>query len=254
VIEEIRTKRGNETLEAESHIANMTGEIQPRLRHTTRYRDTETEEEYLCLAGGFSWPGVHPGYAIVLAAVEADTPEVPKYKALAEVEEKHLPSLLNRCSDLFEKYGKACKTIPFHWYGDNEDRIGELAQKLSSSQFFLATPPYIEAANFFEISVSMIFNLAHTNSQRLSLGPCDFIRGYLSTLDPKKAHLGSPADHPAIAALGHVVTAMEAYRRWLVNNDLPPVPVDEERYLFEQEALSLYGGSCSTNLIYTRGI
>ena len=56
--------------EAAIRIAYLDGEPPPRVTRAVRYHNTETSEEYLALAGGFAWPGMKPGFAVVIAVME----------------------------------------------------------------------------------------------------------------------------------------------------------------------------------------
>ena len=58
-------------------MARIRQEPPPKMTRTVRYVNTDTHEEYLCLAGGFAWPGIKPGYAVVVAVQQTEDEDTP---------------------------------------------------------------------------------------------------------------------------------------------------------------------------------
>src|SRR5512135_3267692 len=99
-------------------IAHVKGEEAPKTPRNVRYENRETKEKYFCLAGGFAWPGMRPGFACVVAALEGPDPDLPTFKVVAEVGDTTVQQLIERAYALYEEYGITCRAIGWTWYGE----------------------------------------------------------------------------------------------------------------------------------------
>jgi len=209
------------SIEAEREVASILGEQPRKMLKTVRYEDTITHEEYLCLAGGFAWPGMKPGFAVVVAAQRQKDAEEVIFKTLAEVEEQDLNTLLQQSYGLYEQYGKNCREIPWFWYGNPNSGLNEFIQKFNKRRgdetpFFLTPPPHLEKQNCFEIYCRTIHSLLQHTAKRLILGSCDKLRAYLDQLITSDIVNGAIEEHPAISALGFALAALDTYEPWLM--------------------------------------
>jgi hypothetical protein len=191
-----------------------------------RYFNTETSEEYLALAGGFAWPGMKPGFAIIVA-VKGDG-DAPHFKVLAEVEAWSVEELLMAAHELYEKYGINCRQIPFLWYGDTESGYSTFINRFNEeltkggihSMFFLAPTPYQGSPDAFPLYLQTIYQLVDEKKKRLHFGPKSKLPSYLRQLSRATAHRGDEHTLPAITALGYVVSALTSYTPWLIDISL----------------------------------
>jgi hypothetical protein len=221
-------------MEAERVIADMLGESPRKMPRAVHYRNTVTDEKYLCLAGGFAWPGAQPGFAVVVAVKESANGEEPLYCVLAEREDNDVYSLLRQSHELWQLYGSNCREIPWFWYGDPNNGLNGFIQKFNNQQdkqgdewqFFLTSAPYQEEPNRFEIYCRTIHSFLQGSNKRLVLGSCDRLRGYLDHLAVNDVMKGTSDGHPAISALGSALIALDTYEPWLC--DLSPQMVDDE--------------------------
>jgi len=211
-------------IEAEREVASILGEQPRKMLKTVRYEDTITHEEYLCLAGGFAWPGMKPGFVVIVAAQRHKDAEEVIFKTIAEVEEQDLNGLLRRSYELFQTYGRNCRETPWFWYGNSNSGLNEFIQKFNKQQeqrgdetsFFLAPPPYLAKQNSFEIYCRTIHSFLQGNAKRLILGSCDKLRAYLDQLITSDIVNGAIEEHPAISALGFALAALDTYEPWLM--------------------------------------
>jgi len=222
-------------IEAERVIAGILGEPPRKMSKAVHYRNTVTDEKYLCLAGGFAWPGAQPGFAVVLAVQERINNEEPHYLALAEREDNDVYSLLGQSHELWQLYGSNCQEIPWSWYGDPNNGLNGFIQKFNKQRekqgnerpFFLTPAPYFGEPNQFEIYCRTIYSLLQGDSKRLVLGSCDRLRGYLDHLAMNDVVKGTIEGHPAISALGSALIALDTYQPWLMEVTMPVATEDE---------------------------
>jgi hypothetical protein len=222
-------------MEAERVIANMLGESPRKIPKAVHYRNIVTDEKYLCLAGGFGWPGAQPGFAVVLAVQENIDSEEPLYCLLAEREDNDVYSLLRQSHELWQLYGSNCREIPWFWYGDPHNGLNGFIQKFNKQKekqgnekpFFLTPAPYQEEPNQFEIYCRTIYSFLQGNNKRLVLGSCDRLRGYLDHLAVNDVMKGTIDGHPAIGALGSALIALDTYESWLTEMAMPATIEDE---------------------------
>ncbi len=219
--------------EAEQVIADILGESPRKIPKAVHYRNTVTDEKYLCLAGGFAWPGAQPGFAVVLAVQENIDGEEPLYCLLAEREDNDIYSLLRQSHELWQIYGSECREIPWFWYGDPNNGLNGFVHKFNKQQekqgnkrsFFLTPAPYQEEPNRFEVYCRIIYSFLQGNNKRLVLKSCDRLRGYLDHLAVNDVMKGTIERHPAISALGSALIALDTYQPWM--SDLSPQNTDD---------------------------
>jgi hypothetical protein len=241
VIKEHRTK-GPPVTDIDRRIARITN-TEIRITRRIRYENMETGEQFLCLGGGFAWPGVKPGFAVVLGVQEREGGHV--YRAIAEAEAQDVRSLLQGTSALFLRYGKNCQEIPWMWYGDHTSGLTGLLHKFNEGlpiedRFYLAMPPHHEDQNAFATYCQTILSVLQGQEKRLYLDSCDGLRSHLSTLDAEKAAKGNPGECPAIAALGYVLSAFYQYEPWRQSVDVIQYPGDSyEEFAVREQQITL---------------
>jgi hypothetical protein len=222
-------------MEAERVISDILGESPRKVPKAVHYRNNVTDEKYLCLAGGFAWPGAQPGFATVIGVQEGSSGEEPLYCLLAEREDNDVDSLLRQSRELWQLYGSNCREIPWSWYGDPNNGLNGFIQKFNKQQekrgnerpFFLTSAPHQEEPNRFEIYCRTIRSFLQGSNKRLVLGSCDRLRGYLDHLAVNDVMKRTADDHPAISALGSALIALDTYQPWLMEITLPAARDDE---------------------------
>jgi hypothetical protein len=222
-------------MEAERVISGILAESPCKIPRAVHYRNTVTDEKYLCLSGGFAWPGAQPGFAVVLAVKKDANGEEPLYCLLAEREDNDVYSLLRQSHELWQFYGSNCREIPWFWYGDPNNGLNGFIQKFNNQQekqgnespFFLTPAPCQEEPNRFEIYCRTIYSLLQDNNKRLVLGSCDRLRGYLDHLAVDDVMKATIDGHPAISALGSALIALDTYEPWLTEVAMPAIREDE---------------------------
>ena len=242
IIKEKRIK-GPRITDQARRIAHLTGQGPLKAQKSVRYQNAETREEYLCLWGGFAWPGLKPGFAVVVAVLEPERGKGLIFKVLEEVEENDINALLRGAFDLFQKYGKNCSVIPWQWFGDPESGFNEFLHRFNKHLekaedrhwLCLSYPPHFKEANRFGIYCQTIHLLSPKSvpsdmhdQKRLSLGSCKRLQSYLTQLNHEAVHKGTPQDHPAVAALGYALSALYEYEPWL--RDVETFDRDREDY------------------------
>jgi hypothetical protein len=204
-------------------IAHVKGEAAPRRVKNVRYENRETGEAYLCLAGGFAWPGTKPGYACIVAVLDTPDPHAAPLKIIAEVEDTNVPSLIEHAYALYETYGMNCSSIPWLWYGESDAGYDSFLYRFNEGvrraeqQFFLVSPPHVELPNRFEFYCRVLYALLQGDKRRLFFFPESLLPAYLKNISPTDVVTGSTKDHPAISAAGYVVSALAQYEPWLAS-------------------------------------
>ena len=224
--------------EAAIRIAYVTGEPPPRVTRAVRYINTETSEEYLVLAGGFAWPGMKPGFAVVVAVI--DNGHGPHFRIIAEAEAWSVEELLKAAHDLYEKYGINCRQIPFLWYGDPESgyaafihRFNEELSKINRHSMFILVPsPHQGSADAFPLYLQTIYQLVDEKQKRLHFGTRSKMPSYLRQLSRATSHHGDEHTFPAVSALGSVMSALINYSPWLADLSRP---ISHERNPWDPE-------------------
>lgn len=217
-------------------MAIIRQEPMPKVSRAVRYQNTETHEEYLCIAGGFAWPGIKPGYAVVVAVQETNNENSPCFKTIAEVEEYDVETLLQKTWELYLKHGVNCNVIPWTWYGDPETGLSsfmdrftrKLIDKGEERLFFLTHPPQYRDTDCFAAYCRTVYSLLRLERKRLILGDCVRLRSHLSELGSLAAVTGKGEDYPGISALGYVISALITYEPWLMDIVAPGLDMREE--------------------------
>jgi hypothetical protein len=229
---------GDEIAWGARDMARIRCEPPPRATGTLRYQNTQTKEEYLCLAGGFAWPGTKPGFAVVVAVRQSENESPPSFVTIAEVEEHDVEALLERTWELYLRYGANCNGIPWAWYGDPEASLSSFLarfmRKLRSAgedrAFSLIYPPHYQEPGAFESYCRTLYSLLRSDRKQLVLGDCVTLRAHLNELKNFAVAKGATEECPAITAAGCVVTALLTYEPWLTEAKGPTTGDELDAY------------------------
>jgi hypothetical protein len=210
----------------EEHISKIEGRgsyVQP-----TYYRNIETGEEYLHLAGGLGWPsnGI-PGYCCIIGVDRPETKEEePSFRVLDEKEDLGIKGLLEKCKELREKWGYKKNSELFQiFYGDyeafpsivHEFNTGFYRNPGDRNGLYISPPSGFELRNSFQIYIQKIREFLSPNKagkKRLYLGGCEIIKNRLSNLPPDAMDKGDMDKFIAIATVGSVLHSLSESKPW----------------------------------------
>jgi hypothetical protein len=173
------------------------------------FLNKETGERYRRVAGGIAWPGINPGYGIVLAETKDKDETLNKrtYKILAEYENENPTDLIRRCAE----FSKTLCAYPF--YGDTDHRpMLEILQK-SNIRLYVTEAPFVDEPSAFKTYVLMIRELTKVGRKALHFGKESKLPALISGLNPQDIPNTSQVayeQYPPIAALGFAVSALES--------------------------------------------
>ena len=251
IIEEIFLK-GQKITWFDRRIAHLKGQGDLQEIKNVRYRNIENGEEYLALCSGFAWPGERYGFALVLAALENKKDKnKPLFKVLEEVEEKDIFDLLYKAHGFKKKYGQKCLEIQFMVYGDpfhtgNKfiEKFNDMLRAAGKKEFFYLTTHAIHSTDAkepdrFQFFCNMIYTLGKAG--RIKLKPHPRIEAYINLLGDDRVHRATPAEYPAIFALGSALLALYVYKPYMEGIEPPgkvfPTIRDEFEDYYRQEKL-----------------
>lgn len=173
----------------------------------------EGKEEYRRIVGGLAWPGVKPGFAVVVAEGHEDpASRLRPYYVLGEAEERGMAELFLRCLLLGMRWKIS------EWYGQADNIpmmtiVGRLSEQVSrrgmKGEINIQYAPFIEKPDCFRYLTDLLYG--RMNSKTLIIGDDKLLSVYLFNLRHEERVSASPEDFPAIAALGFAVAYLEAY-------------------------------------------
>jgi len=216
-----RTKKGPVIGFADRRFAQIRGLPIPRRWTSARYENTITGDMFFALSGGFCWPGERPGFAVVLGIQETKNRLQPLFKVLDELEEKDIPKLVEGAFELWQKWGRNCAIVPWQWYGNPEvgfnQFLTQFGKEMGEKRYYLVHPPHWEEKNAFEIYFKTIYAVAR--QRRLHVGQNHRLRAAMDVINDRQTYKDNIEDHPAVAALGMVLTWMVEYEPWQLEDD-----------------------------------
>jgi len=184
------------------------------------YRNIETAETYLHLAGGIGWPWKD----VAASKMPGEGVDAPLFTCLEELEDARIEGLLDGCLRFRERYGFRQSDNLFQtWYGDSIRFASlniEFNRKLMDEKtpgVYLSDPVDHHQPNYFELYKRRIQSLLTTNEtghKSLTLGKCGRLRNYLQNLP------NDVENCPAITALGGVVYSLMVSTPWTVRTHL----------------------------------
>ena len=130
-------------------------------REMPTYRNKETGETYLYLAGGIGWPWKDvPGFVVIVAVgkMPGEGMDAPLFTCLDELEDDRIEGLLEGCLRLRDRYGFRQSDNLFRtWYGDR-DRFSTLVNQFNLKLMkekvqgvYLSNPLDFDKPNHFEL-------------------------------------------------------------------------------------------------------
>ena len=200
------------------------------------FRNLETGETYLYLAGGIGWPWKDvPGFVVIVAVgkMPGEGIDAPLFTCMDELEDGRIEGLLEGCLRLRDRYGFRQSDILFRtWYAD-PDRfatpVNQFNLKLRKEEekvhgVYPTAPHDFQQPNHFELYKRWIQSLLTKNeegSKSLILGKCNALKNYLQSLPPD-------ADEcPAVTALGGVVYSLMVHTPWIIRTHVPQKTISD---------------------------
>jgi len=186
------------------------------INEKNHFEDKETGVKYRRVVGGFAWPGIKPGFFVIVAEdFEEDCSLKTRHmRILVEIEDDRVNELFRRSLESTEKY-KAEDV-----YGDSENKpmmallrqFNETLYKEKLPTLHLCPAPEVQEPKAFESYIHTIKNHLHPDRKTLHFGEESKIPGYLMKLSPEELMKATASDYPAIAALGYAVSYLDTYQ------------------------------------------
>jgi hypothetical protein len=230
-----------------AHLDSLNMGLAP-YKEAATFRNLETGETYLWLAGGIGWPWKDvPGFVVVVAVgkMPGEGIDAPLFTCLDELETDRIEGLLEGCLRLQDRYGfRPGGNLFLNWYGDPDRFATPVNQfnlkhmKERAEGVYPTAPLDFQQPNHFDLYRRRIKSLAEGKS--LFAGKCTALRNRLQGL-PKDQ---DSEDCPAIIALGGVVYTFSVYAPWTVRAQVAessiPTVDDEEKYLLGERLREPY--------------
>lgn len=176
------------------------------------YQDTVTKREYVKVVGGFAWPSVKPGCAVVLGMGRATNPQTHRKDVwiLAQEESLLVEDLLGRMS-LWQKDYCCAK-----WYGDTESSSMTLLRRYNKNRektkVRLAKAHKVGESDALHYYAGHIRALTASENKVLQFGK-SFLRERIMEMGREDVAKAKVEDFPAVAALGYALSGMEVFER-----------------------------------------
>ena len=172
--------------------------------------NVKTEERFSHVIGGIAWPGKNPGFLVVIGEdYEKDqTLQKRHYRILAEYSSLSLNDLVRRGSEFSVNF---C-AHPF--YGDEKERWAMEHMRKSGFYLNVTAAPFVDDPTAFKGYMHTIRELTHPATKSLHFGSESQLPAHLAALTPGDMMSTAKVafdQHPAIAALGYAVSALEVY-------------------------------------------
>ena len=209
-----------------AHLDSLNMEEAP-YQEAPCYRNVETGETYLYLAGGIAWPWKDvPGFVVVVAVskMPGEDVDAPLFICLEELEDYRIEGLLDGCRRLRDRYGFRQSGNLFRtWHGDqtcfatlvNQFNLMLMEEKVQG--VYLSDPIDFRQPSHFEPykrRVQSLLTRTGAGNKSLILGRCSALRNYLQSLPPD-------ADNcPAVTALGGVIYSLMVSTPWVQRTQL----------------------------------
>jgi hypothetical protein len=229
-----------------AHLDSLNMGDSPWMEPAT-FRNIETGETYLYLAGGIGWPYKDaPGFVVVVAVSKMPGEEIdaPLFTCLDEFENDRIEGLLEGCLRLRDRYGFRQSDNLFRtWYTDpdrfatpvNQFNLKLLKEEKKVHGIYPTAPHDFQQPNHFELykrRIQSLLTQTESGSKSLILGKCTALRNYLQSLPPDAENC------PAVAAMGGVVYTLMVYNPWTIRTQVsaPTIPTIAEYENYTRKA------------------
>lgn len=174
--------------------------------HVMYYQDQRNKKKYTRIAGGIGWPGIRPGFLVVVAEEFQLTPFLPNMiHILEEFESDDIDVLLKRCLELNEKY------LSEYWHASDKDKASMEYVSLFNRE--LTRKVRVWPAIEFGLSLNIVRRRMQRENETLILGEQgQLLRSYLLEIPQDAVINGKHEMYPAVSALGAVVSAFDLFK------------------------------------------
>jgi hypothetical protein len=182
------------------------------------YFNTETQEKYEEIVGGFAWPETEDGFLVVAAVDFFETIELePRHiRVLAKSSGSGIGVFLKRALELQKHFSPLMKTIRF--YGDTTsstrmaflDQFNKDRREERLDPFYLTEAPQLRSPGKLEFYGELIKRYARPGKGILHFHDTAlpaYLRGLPS--DKITKHV---LEHPPVAALGYALAVLSSWR------------------------------------------
>ena len=172
------------------------------------YRDLDGGRHYQRILGGLAWPGVKPGFGVILGEDLRKDYDLNAYhiRVLAEFETSDVEELLKWC--VFS-HG----WFRGEWYSTLENRpiLSLVYNDNRFEHLSIGRAPYSADPKGFGFYIAILRRHLTLEKKTLRLGNNSKLPAYLLELDAKDMSTSSIENYPAIAALGYALTSLDLF-------------------------------------------
>ena len=136
------------------------------------------------------------------------------YRILDEKEDLDIDQLLAWC-----EMTEINSSVGWQWYGNPQNKTAmafvwprrDKAEKEGRRILSIAPSPYTDNSKGFEFALNLLRRRLKKDHKTLHLGADSRLPSYLSALSSTDLKDATAEDHPAVAALGYAVAALETW-------------------------------------------
>jgi len=173
------------------------------------FEDKDSKKKFTRVIGGLGWPGVNPGFVVVVAEDfdEDSSLKIRHLRVLGEAENKSPQTLFQKSLELRDRYcvqnfytnceNKPMMELLYYYNQDHKD----------SPNLSLCLASFPED---FGYHMRIVEEYLVKEKKILYFGE-SVLPSYLRELSPEKAIGGSVYDFPAIAALGYAISFFKSH-------------------------------------------
>jgi len=180
------------------------------ITHSTEtfFLNKTNDEAYCRLVGGLAWPGIEPGFTVILAEdlKEDETLKKRHLRILAEYESQNPSDLVRRAKEYQAIYSAE------QFYGDTQNESMMDIMQRSQLGFYLNTAPFIDDPEAFSSYLLRVRELTLPTRKLLHFSQKSRLPALLSALDPRELSSAGKSNFqrfPAVTALGFAIAGLQ---------------------------------------------
>ena len=172
------------------------------------YRDMDNGRHYQRIVGGLAWPGIKPGFAVILGENLRKDYDLNAHhiRILAEFESLDIEELFKWC--VFSH-----SWFKGEWYLslENKPMMGLVYNDNRFEHLSIGRAPYSADPKGFRFYVAIFRRHLQSEKKTLHLGENSRLPSYLLELDTKDISTADIDEFPAVAALGYALTTLDLW-------------------------------------------
>jgi hypothetical protein len=219
-----------------------------------RFRNIETEEEYVHLDGALAWPGKDcPGFVLVVGVRTEG--KLPRFFCLEEAVDFVPKGLLMKCLTLRQRYGFGLSEFLFPtWFGDSDRYPSLVAQfndeirleKDEPEGVILQNPTDMDKKNNFELYLHRIYGALtpdETGGKMLSVEIiCSHLMNAIQSVPKDGTYSLTKDDNPPVFALGGLLHSLLTTKGWIHRSSQGRADENWESYALKDREKDPYSG------------